>query len=188
MEQCTRVYDEGELSTLCERFQGCLLGLALGDAFNAPLEGGVIERLVWRMIGSTPQGERRYTDDTQMSLDLAKSLIACGELDLDDVATRFAASYQWSRGYGPGAAKLLKRVRRGEAWREVNTAIFPGGSWGNGGAMRAPVIGLRCVHTPDVMEDWARGSAQVTHAHELGMQGAAMMAAATAEAVRGGGD
>ncbi len=168
-------------------YQGCLLGLALGDAFNAPLEGGPIERLVWRMIGKTSQGKRRYTDDTQMSLDLARSLIDRGELDLDDVARRFARSYRWSRGYGPAAAKLLKKIRRGQDWRSASTSVYPEGSWGNGGAMRAPVIGLAYA-SGDVFQvaDKARESARITHAHELGMQGAAMIAGATVVALRGG--
>lgn len=79
---------------------GCLLGLALGDALGAPYEGGPIERGLWRFIGTTRTGEIRWTDDTQMSLDLAESLLAKGALDPDDIAARFAKSYRWSRGYG----------------------------------------------------------------------------------------
>ena len=110
-----------------DQFEGCLLGLALGDALGAPLEGGVVERFVWRLIGRTKNGEMRWTDDTQMSLDLAESLIAKGAVDPDDLAQRFARSYRWSRGYGPGAAKLLKRIARGSNWRAVNRSVFADG-------------------------------------------------------------
>ncbi len=65
-------------------YVGCLLGLACGDAMGAPQEGGMIERLVWRFIGKTESGSLRWTDDTQMSLDLAKSLLAKGALFQDD--------------------------------------------------------------------------------------------------------
>lgn len=102
-----------------DRFTGCLLGLALGDALGAPFEGGPIERAVWRIIGRTRDGRMRWTDDTQMSLDLAESLVANRALDLDDLAARFAKSYRWSRGYGPGAAKLLRRI---EIWGAANGA------------------------------------------------------------------
>lgn len=125
---------------------GSLLGLALGDALGAPLEGGPLERMLWRVIGKTSEGRARWTDDTQMSLDLAESLIARRTLDPDDVARRFATSYRWSRGYGPGAARILKRIRNGTDWRLANTAVYPEGSFGNGAAMRAPVVGLFCAN------------------------------------------
>jgi poly(ADP-ribose) glycohydrolase ARH3 len=81
-----------------DKFAGSMLGLALGDACGAPFEGGPVERIVWRLIGKTSGGRRRWTDDTQMSLDVADSLIAHGRLDVDDLATRFAGSYRWSLG------------------------------------------------------------------------------------------
>lgn len=168
-----------------ERFEGCLLGLALGDAWGAPHEGGPIERLVWRVIGTTKQGERRWTDDTQMSLDVAESLVAKGGVDADDLARRFAGSYRWSRGYGPGAAKLLKRVSRGANWQEANRSVYPEGSFGNGGAMRAPVVGLYYAARLDELAGAARRSASVTHAHPLGLEGAVLVAFATAHAARG---
>jgi len=166
-----------------DRFKGCLLGLALGDALGAPFEGGLVERLLWRGIGKTRAGETRWTDDTQMSLDLAESLIAMGSLKLDDVALRFARSYRWSRGYGPGAAKLLKRIRRGDSWREANRSVFPDGSYGNGGAMRAPVIGLYCAGNGEALVVAASDSARITHAHPLGIEGAVLVAASVARAL-----
>jgi ADP-ribosylglycohydrolase len=60
----------------------------------------------------------RWTDDTQMSLDLVESMVALGTVDPDDLAQRFAKSYRWSRGYGPGAAKILKRIARGSDWNK----------------------------------------------------------------------
>src|SRR6202008_4200566 len=41
------------MSPTLDQFQGCLLGLALGDAMGAPHEGGPVERLVWKLIGKT---------------------------------------------------------------------------------------------------------------------------------------
>lgn len=168
-----------------DRFEGCLLGLALGDALGAPFEGGPIERLLWRLIGTTGQGKMRWTDDTQMSLDVAESLVAKGVVDADDLAQLFSRSYRWSRGYGPGAAKLLKRIARGVDWREANRSVYPEGSFGNGGAMRAPVVGLFYADRLDDLADAARLSASVTHAHPLGIEGAVLIASATALAVCG---
>ena len=55
------------------QFEGAVVALALGDAHGAPFEGGPIERLLWRWIGHTSDGKKRWTDDTQMSLDVASS-------------------------------------------------------------------------------------------------------------------
>jgi len=166
-----------------DQFEGCLLGLALGDALGAPFEGGPIERFVWRLLGTTRAGEMRWTDDTQMSLDLAESLIDNGAVAPDELAPRFARSYRWSRGYGGGAAKLLKRIARGHDWRDANRAVFPDGSFGNGAAMRAPMIGLFYAARPEERAIAARDSARVTHAHPLGMEATVLIAAATASAI-----
>ena len=172
--------------TTRDRVRGCLLGLALGDALGAPYEGGPIERLVWRLIGTTRAGERRFTDDTQMSIDVAESLASTGEVDADDLAQRFARSYRWSRGYGPGAAKVLRRIARGADYRQASRSVYPEGSFGNGGAMRAPVIGIFFAERPARLVEAARLSASVTHAHPLAIEGAVLVACATAHAVRPG--
>ena len=56
-------------------YSGCFYGLALGDALCAPYEGGFLERGIWKLFGKTKAGKIRYTDDTQMSLDVAHSLL-----------------------------------------------------------------------------------------------------------------
>lgn len=172
------------MDSVKDRFQGCLLGLALGDALNAPFEGGVFERLLWRVIGRTKSGEMRWTDDTQMSIDVIESLVARGNVDPDDLAARFAGSYRWSRGYGPGTAKVLKRIAKGEPWQRANTAVHRDGSFGNGAAMRAPAIGLFFAERTAELDDAVRRSAIVTHAHALGIDGAVLIARATAAVAR----
>jgi len=168
-----------------DQYRGALVGLALGDALGAPHEGGPLERLVWRWLGWTRGGLRRFTDDTQMALDVAESLLSCGDVDQDDLARRFSRSYRWDRGYGPGAARVLRRIRAGKAWREASRSVYPAGSFGNGGAMRAPVVGLFFHRFPDRLASAARLAAEVTHAHPLGMEGAALVAEATAAALDG---
>ncbi|KZN55777.1 ADP-ribosylglycohydrolase family protein [Pseudoalteromonas luteoviolacea] len=54
--------------------------------------------------------KQRYTDDTQMSIDVANSFIASQRIEQNHLAEEFAKSYHWSRGYGPSAAKLLKGI------------------------------------------------------------------------------
>ncbi len=115
-----------------------------------------------------------------MALDVAESLVASRAIDQDDIARRFAASYRWSRGYGPGAARVLKLIRRGVDWRTANTRVFREGSFGNGGAMRAPVVGLFCCANLEVLVEHARATAVITHAHPLGQEGAVLVALAAA--------
>ncbi|MCI5139054.1 MAG: hypothetical protein D3922_11715, partial [Candidatus Electrothrix sp. AR1] len=167
---------------LHDRMRGAVLASALGDAFGAPYEGGIAERLIWGVLGRR-HGKRRWTDDTQMSVDVIKSLLACEKVEQNDLAWRFARSYRWSRGYGPGAGKLLKRIRQGERWQIANRTVYPNGSFGNGGAMRAAPIGLfygaererRLVRA-------IRDATVVTHAHPAGQDGAVIIALATAMA------
>ncbi len=161
-----------------EQFHGCLLGIALGDSYGAAYEGGKLERLLWRLIGKTAKGKRRYTDDTQMSLDIATHFLACQRIKQDELARQFAASYRWSRGYGPAAAWLLKRVARGKDWRQLNRKKFSQGSYGNGAAMRAAVLALCYPGSITTMLQAVHDSAEITHAHPLAIEGAMHIALA----------
>ncbi|MCI5166193.1 MAG: hypothetical protein D3903_08875 [Candidatus Electrothrix sp. GM3_4] len=168
------------MTDIHDRIRGAVLASALGDAFGAPYEGGIAERLLWRVLGRR-RGKRRWTDDTQMSVDVIASLLACKKVEQNDLARRFARSYKWSRGYGPGARKLMKRIRQGESWQIANRTVYPNGSFGNGGAMRAAPIGLfygagrekRLVRA-------VRDATIVTHAHPVGQDGAVIIALTTA--------
>ena len=165
-----------------DRITGSILALALGDAFGAPYEGGILERTLWSIIGRK-KGRCCWTDDTQMSIDVIESLLACGRLDQDDLARRFAESYRWARGYGPGAARMLKHIRKGQPWQQANRSVYPDGSYGNGGAMRVAPIGLYFgIANTKQLIDAARASAAVTHGHPLGQEGAVLVALATAAA------
>jgi ADP-ribosylglycohydrolase len=162
-----------------DQFAGCLLGLATGDALGAPYEGGILERSLWRVIGRTRDRALRWTDDTQMALDLAESLLAENGVRPDALAKRFAASYRWSRGYGPGTARVLRRIRRGEAWPAASRAVHPEGSYGNGAAMRSPVVALFFAREAGEIVEAARASAEVTHGHPQAAAGAVLIALGT---------
>ncbi|MCI5130300.1 MAG: hypothetical protein D3904_01970 [Candidatus Electrothrix sp. EH2] len=164
------------MTTLHDRIIGAVLASALGDAFGAPYEGGLMERLLWIILGRR-QGKRRWTDDTRMSVDVMESLLACQGVDQNDLARRFACSYRWTRGYGPGAAKVLKRIRQGESWQNANRAVYPEGSFGNGGAMRAAPVGLfyGAAYQRQLVRA-VRETTVVTHAHPAGQDGAVIIA------------
>jgi len=60
--------------------------------------------------------------------------------------------------------------------------LFPGGSWGNGAAMRAAPVGLRFWQDHNLIWEQARESALPTHRNELGIEAAQMIAVTTAVA------
>jgi ADP-ribosylglycohydrolase len=84
-----------------EQIQGCLVGLAIGDALGAPLEFLSRKEVRRRfplglreMIASNLWEAGEYTDDTQMALQLAQSLLECNGLAPTDLARRF---HKWQR-------------------------------------------------------------------------------------------
>src|SRR5262249_25059775 len=97
-----------------------------------------------------------------------------GDISQDALARRFAARFQaepW-RGYGGGAFRLLGQILGGIDWRNATELIFPGGSFGNGSAMRiAPLAGYFAQDDSRVIAQQARLSAGITHARPEGFAG-----------------
>ena len=165
-----------------------LHGLALGDAFGQTWfrPDGDAEALIAQR---QPQpGPWPWTDDTAMALTLLRCLHEHGEVCQDELAQRFASSYQADpyRGYGPSMHGVLRAVFEGDEWTEVTRRQFDGlGSWGNGAAMRVAPLGAWFAEDMPLVVEQATLSAQVTHAHAEAVAGAVAVAVATALAVRG---
>ncbi|MBQ4811303.1 ADP-ribosylglycohydrolase family protein [Pseudoalteromonas luteoviolacea] len=167
------------------KFIGCFKAVAIGDASGAIYEGGPLERAAWWLLGVTSDGKKRYTDDTQMSIDVAKSFIANQGIDQAHLASEFAQSYHWTRGYGPSAAKLLKGIQSGKDYKTLNKAKFKDGSKGNGAAMRASVVAMcNLIGKGNLIDDIIKVS-EITHAHPEAIEGAFLIARATQLAMRG---
>jgi poly(ADP-ribose) glycohydrolase ARH3 len=126
-----------------------------------------------------------YTDDTEMMIGVAEALVRDGEIRQDTLRGRFVANYRPERGYGPGARLILESGAEGAAWDELAETVFPGGSFGNGAAMRAAPVGLLFADDLDRVAEQADLSARPTHRHPLGVEGARLFAVAVALAVRG---
>lgn len=171
--------------TLLDRFVGCLLGHAVGDALGAPFEG-LPSDVVYREFGpirrvlAAPPFDLIYTDDTEMTISVAEVLVEQGEIDPAVLAAHFAAQYDPGRCYGPGARRILEAIRDGGDWQALASTIFPGGSLGNGAAMRVAPVALRFHADPAKVREQARLSALPTHAHPVGIEGAQILAAAIA--------
>ena len=102
---------------LAARSRGCLLGGAAGDALGAGCEMMTrdgIAQVYGRVTAYIPEAEQKfggglkripgcYTDDTEMAIGLALSLVATrGGVDTIHIAEQHARLYSPWRGYGSG--------------------------------------------------------------------------------------
>lgn len=170
-------------SALADRFEGCLLGLAVGDALGGRFEAQdayairarfpTVEHLI-----AYPQDEIWYTDDTQMAIGVAEALVERGEIVEESLCRAFVTNYVPSRGYGRGARAVLEAMEEGHDYGKVAEEHFPGGSYGNGAAMRVAPVGLLFRDDRRRLWEQARLSALPTHRHALGIEGAQLLALA----------
>jgi poly(ADP-ribose) glycohydrolase ARH3 len=166
------------------KFLGGMIGSALGDAigemaFHRPTKAGLLSEL-------ERQEKLVYTDDTAMAIGLGASIAAVGGLDPHHLGDTFRASFvrePW-RGYAAGPPTVFAQVEQyGISYAEASRMLYGGqGSFGNGAAMRIVALGLFFHDAPDLYNR-ARLSAQVTHAHPIGVDGAAVQARAVAQAM-----
>jgi ADP-ribosylglycohydrolase len=110
---------------LRERFQGALLGLAVGDAlaaatqFRKPGSFAPIADLVGGGPFDLPRGA--WTDDTAMTLCLAESLLECAGFDAQDQVQRYARWQQQGHlsatGRCIGISATVARALAAAQWR-----------------------------------------------------------------------
>ncbi len=165
-------------------------GLSVGDAFGERFFGppGVMSgRISERQLPAAPWG---WTDDTAMALGIQEVLATHQRISQDELAEVFARRFHRDRhrGYGPKAQEILDLIYQGTPWEIAARTPYADGSKGNGGAMRASPVGAYFSDDLDRVVKEARASAEVTHAHPEGQQGAIAVALAAAWALRREGD
>jgi poly(ADP-ribose) glycohydrolase ARH3 len=161
---------------LKEKFIGSLIGEGVGDSLGANVEG-------FSSFCEVRELGERYTDDTHMMIGIAESLIKNKGFNGEDMANVFIKNYEaepW-RGYGPGPPRIFALIKGGVSWDKAE--VYPGGSYGNGSAMRVAPVGIFYYDDPLKLKDIAYKSSKITHSHELGMEGAALQAMAVGIAV-----
>jgi poly(ADP-ribose) glycohydrolase ARH3 len=170
-----------------DRSCGALLGTFVGDALGMPFEGVPPGAIPVRLeMVEARLGRGTYTDDTEMMIVLAESLIEDGSVQPESLARRFLERHDPRRGYGAGTLRVFAHWRDGVPVGVAARLVFGGqGSVGNGAAMRIAPVGVRFAGDPGCLREQARRSATVTHAHPFGIDGAVAQAAAVAAAVRG---
>jgi ADP-ribosylglycohydrolase len=137
-----------------------LLGLAVGDAFGAPLEG--------HPPPSQPVTEMpsvgAYTDDTLQALAIARSLVVCHGFSPEDCMARLLEGFrEYPKFYGPTSSAVftlvLSGIPPGEAVLLVHRSR--GGSRSNGSVMRGPPLGIFTA-SPD-LEELSIACSRLTH-------------------------
>ena len=158
---------------LLDRFRGCLLGLAVGDAVGTSVEfqsRGSFDP-VTDMTGGGPFGlpAGAWTDDTSMALCLATSLIQKNGFDTQDQMERYLRWYQ--NGYLSSTGKCFDigiTTRKALLNFQKTSNPFSGSidpqTAGNGSIMRlAPLVMLYYPDLEAIMH-YAPKSSRTTHA------------------------
>jgi ADP-ribosyl-[dinitrogen reductase] hydrolase len=155
-----------------DRFRGCLLGLACGDAVGTTVEfarrGSFAS--VSDMVGGGPFGLRagEWTDDTSMALCLATSLTELGKFDAADQMRRY---WQWvdqgylssnGRCFDVGNTVYDALVRFQQTGEPFSGTTHPR-SAGNGCIMRLAPVPMFYYPNRDAAIEMAGQSARTTH-------------------------
>jgi ADP-ribosylglycohydrolase len=194
--------------TLPDRFLGCLLAAAVGDALGAPVEGltppgiealygGPIGRIVPpRQVRRDPRhkGDGVVTDDTLMTAALCRAYLAKGgQLEAHDMATHFMRQFAETETWVPELSRSMFLMERGyypEKYIYLRLRLLGvsprEGGVGNmvncGAAMYAAPVGLMNGCDPD--EAYRRAIDLFSaHQHSYGLEAAGVMAACAARAM-----
>jgi ADP-ribosyl-[dinitrogen reductase] hydrolase len=154
------------------RAKSAFLGLALGDALGAttefmtPAEIRVRYGIHRKIVGG---GWLRLkaggvTDDTEMSLCIARAIQETGGWDLSAIADRFSA---WMRSRPVDIGATCARGIRN--FMHQGTLEVPFNEWdaGNGGVMRMVPVALATLGDDRLLASWAVAQARLTHHHPL---------------------
>jgi len=178
-----------------DRVRGSLLGLAIGDALGAPLEGLSPQqiRAHYQVITDYVDGVKAwkkkpfrwrlpglYTDDTQQALALIDVLLGAGKVDLDrlaevyvEMATPDLGHAGAHRGVSKSFRKVLADLKRGVSPRETGQA-----SAGIGAATRIAPVGLYHAGDPEALFDAVMAASLMTHRDIRSLSGAMAVALA----------
>jgi ADP-ribosylglycohydrolase len=171
-----------------DRCVGALVAGALGDGLGGPVESRSRSEVLARYgpagLTDLPAGGARWSDDTQLTALVGRSLAgASGRFDPDDFVSRLVRWLPTGRGVGRATRAAVTELAQGGSWDQVGPRLD---SSGNGAAMRTAPVGL--VHalapTPGPLLVDAVCFSVPTHGGEIGVAGAVAMAAGVAYLAR----
>ena len=177
-----------------DRFRGCLLGLAVGDAVGTAVEfksrGSFtpLQDMVGGGAFNLPPGA--WTDDTSMALCLATSLVEQGGFDARDQMERYVRWYQ--EGYLSSIGRCFdigNATRAALARFERSGDPFSGSddpySAGNGSIMRLAPVPMYYAGDAQVALAYAVESSRTTHASPECLDACRLLAAILLAALAG---
>jgi ADP-ribosyl-[dinitrogen reductase] hydrolase len=118
------------------------------------------------MIASNLWSRGEYTDDTQMALLIAESLLQKTGFVASDLAQRFQAWARTAKDVGiqtRAVVNMTGYVHDPEGCSSRYHAAHPESSAGNGALMRCAPVALFCLNAIDQLVEVSRSSARVTH-------------------------
>jgi ADP-ribosyl-[dinitrogen reductase] hydrolase len=111
----------------------------------------------------------QYTDDTQLTLILADSLLEHNAFDADDIAARLVAWMETNPpDIGTHTRGVLKRITSGIDWKTATYAAqrsSPSAA-GNGSVIRCAPIALFDWQDTQARTEHSRMQSEITHAHQ----------------------
>ncbi|MCZ4118279.1 ADP-ribosylglycohydrolase family protein [Streptomyces sp. H39-S7] len=176
------------------RAAGAVVGSAVGDALGAPFEFGEAGTFSARfpdsggeMCGGGGWDPGEATDDTQMAVLVADSLLECGGLDLPDIFERFQ---RWSAAEPKDIGLQTEDVLgNGMPWDLAAAVHFQVNrrAAGNGSLMRATTSAVYFAPAGrDTTMDAARRIAALTHGDGAAWEGTAVFHELVRVALEGG--
>jgi ADP-ribosyl-[dinitrogen reductase] hydrolase len=178
-----------------DRALGCMLGMVIGDSLGSQVEFQTRDMIrsaypdgvrdladspVWKTLAGQP------TDDSELGLTLARSLVRCGRYDVQDAAAaygRWFASEPFDCGhttrlaFGSAAAALTDKA--GAARSKADK-----GSQSNGSLMRVAPIGV-WARDPEEAAVVASEDSSLSHPHPVCRVACGAFAAAISAALTG---
>jgi len=157
---------------IVDRARAALLGVAVGDALGATTEFmtpaqirdryGVLRDIVGG--GWLKLSPGQVTDDTEMTLCVARGIVRSGRWDLGPIAERFA---HWLSG-DPADVGATCRRRIEEYMENGRLEASPDERGaGNGAAMRVAPVALYTLGDEELLSRLAVEQARITHHHPL---------------------
>lgn len=142
-----------------------MLGIAIGDALGREYESIPGDRiLIEKVPKEYAKGTGIYTDDTQMSIAVAETMLS-ETFDPGILAENFVIAYKRDRrrGYSPETLAMLEDSRNGPGFIASMTYIQKADRKSDGSAMRAVPIGL-FPNTEDAIKNAVINS-ETSHTH-----------------------
>ena len=167
---------------LLDKFQGTLIGVAIGDTLGHPFEGKLRTEIYAyfenfdEFIQEYRDIFKTYTDDTQLTIHTAKALIQGNGFNTNNFIREYVS---WLDdppiGPGFGCISSIRKLKYDIPWKQAASK-----SGGNGTVMRISPIGLFYCKDMKGLKTSAMKSSEITHSHPAASAGAIVIARAIA--------